>query len=760
MMHTENNPFDQILKIKKEIEEERNRLPYNDFFLNFRELINSDNFLIKDEISKPVPNSDGKYICIKEPSDFIDLFKSISDDQEKCKALFKELLNKKSNKIIREIIDDYNRNENYWFNSSKNGIYIRPGLISSENGYDKTRPDGILFGDDCVHGMIVGSTGSGKSVFINNIIFSLISEYSPWELKLYLADFKKVELSRYLQSVKTPHVQVVAATSEDRYVVSMFESLNKNMKDRQDLLMLLGLKNLKELRDEYGIVLPRILVLVDEFQQLFTEATVKERDRVDTLLLQITKLGRATGFHLLFASQEMSNTISSNAFANFKAAFALRCDASVSSSVLGNSAAANVETGTVIVNTSQSKREEYNVYYKVPFIDSDNNYFVEFLNRINELNQKTIREMKNDIFDSKFYQEDYSPKEELLHSCLEKTKEVRNGLIKQSDDIVDIFVTGESVLFNYKKFDYETVFLERGVSKNIGVFSPKTADLAYIIWLLTQNILNSPKKDIYQHHVLIRNETIVKMYDFIQKLNISEKNVKWSDTYMLEDICDEYDLRREIISYVNKYNDDSGLYKFVNEELLDNLFEEDEFDIEGIDKMFRNKNLEDIPNLISELNNEYHFLAEEKPEFIQILEKLYDKKVKGTYERDLFMPIIFWILGSDLINSNEENNYLLRKFNNEILNDSLNYNMLFILFSSSVYEDFRDHYRCCEYVFINGNNEDAYTKLFIPATKKSEENSVFDFVYTTTGTMKPFKMFRTSDIKEVVEKKIDFDEFL
>ena len=46
--------------------------------------------------------------------------------------------------------------------------------------------------DDNVHGLIAGRTGSGKSVFINALILSLITEYSPWELNLYLADFKRL----------------------------------------------------------------------------------------------------------------------------------------------------------------------------------------------------------------------------------------------------------------------------------------------------------------------------------------------------------------------------------------------------------------------------------------------------------------------------------------------------------------------------------------------------------------------------------------
>ena len=83
----------------------------------------------------------------------------------------------------------------------------------------------IQLGDQNVHGLIAGRTGAGKSVFLNTLIHNLLTEYSPWELDIYLADFKKVELSRYLTKYKTPHINTVAATSEIRYVISMFQYL-------------------------------------------------------------------------------------------------------------------------------------------------------------------------------------------------------------------------------------------------------------------------------------------------------------------------------------------------------------------------------------------------------------------------------------------------------------------------------------------------------------------------------------------------------
>ena len=65
-----------------------------------------------------------------------------------------------------------------------------------------------------------------------------------------------------------------------------------------------------------------------------------------------------------------------------------------------------------------------------------------------------------------------------------------------------IITLGESVVFNYKKYDYETVFLERGVRKNIGVFSPIIDDTVYVCKLLVENFKSSPKKDSYKHYLI------------------------------------------------------------------------------------------------------------------------------------------------------------------------------------------------------------------------------------------------------------------
>ena len=113
-----------------------------------------------------------------------------------------------------------------------------------------------------------------------------------------------------------------------------------------------------------------MLLIVDEFQQMFSEATNREAEEIQTMLNSITKLGRATGFHLIFASQEMSGTLRGNTLANFKIRMALPCNKQISLDILGNGAAEQLERGYVLINT-EAGDELSNQKYRVPFIETD-----------------------------------------------------------------------------------------------------------------------------------------------------------------------------------------------------------------------------------------------------------------------------------------------------------------------------------------------------------------------------------------------------
>lgn len=737
--------LDELVKLKEQEEKEREKLPYETYLDNLIKMVEERHPKVVDMIESPAADGERNYICIKEPLEFLDLFQELLDSQEACKAYFKQLIEQRDPRVVGQIIIPQEEKTALWFNSTKKGINLRPGLENEE----LSSPNCICLGDDCVHGVVAGRTGSGKSVFLNSLLFSLMAEYAPWELHIFLADFKKVELSRYLSRCATPHIKAVAATSEVRYVVSLLNYLNDCMKARQKLFSVLGLQKLSDVREEYGIVLPRVLLLVDEFQQLFLEATAREQATVSDLLTSITKLGRATGYHLLFASQEMTGTMGNSAFANFKARFALACDADVSAAIIGNRAAADItKKGIVIANTASGKDYD-NRTFKVPFISND--YFYHFLQQLCDLGEKYGYDSVH-----KFYDEDAIKSITNLEEVLDKIEGVRRDYLVRNNSLFDILTLGEAVVFNYKKYDYETVFLERGVRKNIGIFSPFVDDAAYISKMLVENFKSSPKKEKYQHFALIRNDLFVKKYNFTEELGIPANRIFYSND-LLTEVVNIFKRRKEQTALINNYEQYAGLKEFSYSALClrakyiypyQDDMEEIKETFKEISTYFENVDIKDIPETIDRILNEYSC----DRSYFYILELLHRKETLKLTNIELFDPQIFWIVGAEMLGRSSRDL-------EEVLTDAMNYNMLFVIVSNNDFDDFSTFYKTCDYLFINGNLEKFYMRFDIPFTKKGENSIAIDFGIRSSATQRSFKKFKYQ-LAEVVVPTIDFDSLL
>lgn len=151
------------------------------------------------------------------------------------------------------------------------------------------------------HMLIAGSTGSGKSVCINDIILSMIYKSAPADLRLIMVDPKQVELSVYST---LPHLLIPVVTdpkkaaSALRWAVNEMTMRYKKFSDR-------GARDLaryNEIQEEERNRLPRIVVIVDELADLMMVAP----DEVEDCICRIAQLGRAAGIHLIVATQRPS----------------------------------------------------------------------------------------------------------------------------------------------------------------------------------------------------------------------------------------------------------------------------------------------------------------------------------------------------------------------------------------------------------------------------------------------------------------------
>ena len=153
------------------------------------------------------------------------------------------------------------------------------------------------------HVMIAGKTGSGKSTLMHAMITNAALWYSPDEIELYLVDFKKgVEFKTYATNI-LPHARAIAVESDREFGLSLLNRLDVELARRGELFRKAAVQDLASFRKVPGVeTLPRTLLIIDEYQEFFTEDDRLAQDA--TLLIErLVRQGRAFGMHVLLGSQ-------------------------------------------------------------------------------------------------------------------------------------------------------------------------------------------------------------------------------------------------------------------------------------------------------------------------------------------------------------------------------------------------------------------------------------------------------------------------
>ena len=222
-------------------------------------------------------------------------------------------------------------------NPKRQGITLRSVLAAAEGMTREVElplPMGVTVdGDPLIMGLeemphllVAGTTGSGKSVFVNSCIVGLCSKRRPSELRMVLVDPKRVEMAVY---EKLPHILTPPVTDPKKAVHTLAWAL-REMKNRYELFAQARVRSLISYNEKVlpKDRLPYIVIVVDELADLMMTSP-KE---VEEYICRLAQMARATGIHLLLATQRPSvNVITGLIKANIPARVAFTLPGSADS---------------------------------------------------------------------------------------------------------------------------------------------------------------------------------------------------------------------------------------------------------------------------------------------------------------------------------------------------------------------------------------------------------------------------------------------
>ena len=253
----------------------------------------------------------------------------------------------------------------WWKLDSRAGIDIPLGKAGATKRQNLTLGKGTS-----QHVLVAGRTGSGKSTLLHALIVNVALNYSPDEVELYLIDFKKGVEFKVYATYNLPHAGVVAIESEREFGISVLQKLDKELRERADRFRDAGVQDLNGYRNAPNTPpCPRILLVVDEFQEFFVEED-KLAQEAALLLDRLVRQGRAFGVHVHLGSQSLGGAyaLARTTLGQMAIRIALQCSESDAHLILSeqNSAAKLLSRpGEAIYNDANGSVEGNNFFQVV-----------------------------------------------------------------------------------------------------------------------------------------------------------------------------------------------------------------------------------------------------------------------------------------------------------------------------------------------------------------------------------------------------------
>ncbi|GAA8338249.1 FtsK/SpoIIIE domain-containing protein [Helicobacter pylori] len=420
-----------------------------------------------------------KYLSVEVINDQGIQSKHMQDFADKIKAYYEK------KKAVKRELKDLQKDEKFWTESSQ-------FKVSVPVGWDINHKE-VCFeiGEVQNHTLICDHSGSGKSNFLHVLIQNLAFYYAPNEVQLFLLDYKEgVEFNAYTNPTILEHARLVSVAGSVGFGVGFLSWLCKEMQERANRFKQFNVKDLSDYR-KHG-EMPRLIVVIDEFQVLFSD---KSKGSVERSLNTLLKKGRSYGVHLILATQTMRGTdINRSIMAQIANRIALPMDAEDSNSILNNDDAACELVRPEGIFNNNGGHQKYHTKMSIPKAPDN---FKPFLTKIHaEFNQRNLTPVEHKIYNG------------------EKPLEMPNTL-----------KANEMRLHLGKKVDYEQKDLIVGFESNESHLLVVSQDLnarIALMKLLFQNIKSANKELVFcnKEKRLIRSFDAQKEYDITPVENI------------------------------------------------------------------------------------------------------------------------------------------------------------------------------------------------------------------------------------------------
>lgn len=456
---------------------------------------------------------------------------------------------------IKDYNNLFNESKNYSFFDIFNNFDIKKSYkeIHHDLKADFAYSDNELLSFDLhekkqgPHGLIGGTTGSGKSELIVSLLLSLCIRYSPDYLNIVLIDYKGGGIQESLthDGKSLPHIIGSVSNLENNSIERLIIALNNECKRRQSLFKYLSNKNNVSimnlddyLSNDYEEKIAHLLIVVDEFAEL-----KKENSEQIKQLISISRIGRSLGIHLILATQKPSGNIDEEIFSNSRFKLALKVFEEKDSNDLirSNKAAYLTKPGSFYLKIDDSLIKAQAIYSKKA-INNSEPYIISLLDH--KLNIIKSKKINRDIVIS---EADYYVKK-INDICLALNIKT-NKLKYQPIDLVDRSKCNSKDIVLGISDDYinnKNTLLNYSLNKNILIYSNRKNEVYSILNTLNEN----NQKTIYIGNERLENKVISDYLNYDD-----EEDLLFLFNYLLTN-NDKFSLVIEDINCLLSYSDE------------------------------------------------------------------------------------------------------------------------------------------------------------------------------------------------------------